>query len=114
VAFSRKLAELARDATVGLTDYDVLERTGLSFATWRRILAGGVPGEDKLLALAQGLDLDPRPFLEISTEAQDNAADPARFMQYTLERSGLPQSVKLELLRRYRQLVGMWQVRRSG
>jgi hypothetical protein len=48
LAYSKKLARMARDATRGLTDSEVMRLTGLSYATWRRILDGRIPGPDKL------------------------------------------------------------------
>ena len=58
VAVSRELADLARAASVGLSDADVQERTKLSFASWRRLWRGEVLSDSLLLKFAAGLNLD--------------------------------------------------------
>lgn len=103
MAFSKTLAQLASDATIGLRDVDVIERTGLSFATWRRMLRGEVPGDDKILALAHGLGLDPEPFLKAAAEVRPSA-DAADIIAFGLEKSGLSQAKKLQLMQLYREL----------
>ena len=105
VAFSKKLADMARDATISMTDNDVLRATGLSYATWHRILAGNVPGVDKLMALATGLNLDPEPFLAVAVESRGAAIDSARIMQFALKASGLDSADTFKVMQLYRQLL---------
>lgn len=70
VSVSRKLSELARDSTLGMSDVEVMERTGLSFATWRRVLQGVVPSDRALVQMAVGLGIDAKPFLEAAHEVR--------------------------------------------
>lgn len=107
MAASPKLAQLVRDAKAGLSDTDVLMHTGLSFSTWRRLLIGIVPGDDKLLAFAVGMGVDPQPFIDAATEARQRSPgfDAARMIATALTRAGISQAGKFKILSLYREVL---------
>ena len=102
MAVSRKMAEIARDATLGMTDTQVMERTGLSYATWRRILQGQVPTDRHLIQMAAGLEIDVEPLLNAAHEVRP-AADITDVMGAVLTMAPLSQASRLEIMRLFRK-----------
>ena len=58
VAVSVKLRDLMQEAARGLTDQQVMALTGLKRSTWQKLHSGEVVGLTKLLAAADGLQID--------------------------------------------------------
>jgi len=104
LAYSEKLKQLARDATIGMTDAEVMRRTDLSYSTWRRIVDGQVPGQDKLVQFAVGLGLSVEEVLTTITGA-DSPIEPGDMIRWGLERSPLSPAGRLKVMTLYRHLV---------
>lgn len=99
--------ELARDATVGMTDREVVRATGLSFATWRKLKDGlGVPSEKTILQLSAGLGISADPFLKARAEELGREPNPDAVFLTAVEVSPLTQERKRRLVECYRVLVG--------
>ncbi len=102
MAVSRDLAEMARDATIGMTDAEVMAATGLSLSSWRRLLSGQVISDKLLLQFTDGMKLDPEPFLAISRRVRPSAK-PADIVAYGLGLSPLSQSARMKVMQLYRK-----------
>lgn len=112
MAVSRKLAQLYRDATAGMTDNEVMESTGLKFATWQRMKGGMVTSDERILEFCSGLGLDPNPFIEAATEARPQA-DPAKLLGKVLTMAGLTPNRRMQVISLYRELIEEQQSDRS-
>lgn len=104
MAVSSKLRDMLRDATLGLTDAQVCERTGIGFATWRRMLQGHVPSDPVLVQFATGLELDATQYIEAAAEVRPSAS-PADIIRYGLEKSELTPSQRMDVMECYRQAL---------
>lgn len=105
MSISDRIRTLARDATIGMTDKDVLEKTELSFATWRKFLDGIVPSEKTILQFCTGLGIDAQPFLDERARVTGKRVDRDRIIVAALELSELSQDSKRELMAEYRRLL---------
>lgn len=104
VAISVKLKDLVRDATIGMTDAEVIGKTGLSFATYRRTRQGFVPSDDKLIQFANGLGLVAEPFLSAAKEVRPGLnAD--ELLREAVKHTKLNNSRRLQLMQFYRELL---------
>ncbi len=104
VAVSSRLAELAKDVTAGLTDFEVMDITKLTYATWRRIKMGWVPSDAKLLQFAKGIDVDARPFLDAAREVRPST-EPEELLSFALKETPLPQSARFKIMSLFRELM---------
>ena len=97
MALSKRFAGLVRTATAGLTDAEVLELTGLGFATYRRMLQGIIPSDATIAQFCAGLSLDATPFLEAAAEARPKT-DPIRLLTHALVLAGLSPNARLKVV----------------
>jgi hypothetical protein len=103
VAVSRDLAAMLREAAAGLTDMDVVERTGLSYATWRAMVEGRVMSDAKIVQFAAGLNIDPKPLLDVAARVRPSM-DPAQIVVHGLQLSGLSAGNRVKVMEFYREL----------
>lgn len=100
-----KLVELARDATIGMTDKEVLDATGLSFATWRKWIGGQGVSDRSILQFCARLGLSAEPFIEELQKASGRYMSHDKIMMTALELSNLSQEAKRELMAEYRRIA---------
>lgn len=103
MAISPKLVQMARDATIGMTDAEVVGKTGISFATWRKWLDGYVPSERTVLQFCSGLGLDAQPFLRERSAVVGTSAQPDQIMVTALELQPLTADSKRLIMQLYRE-----------
>lgn len=97
MAMSRKLATLSRAATTGLTDAEVMELTGLGFATWRRLLTGMVPSDKTIMQFCEGLGVDAQPFIEAAAESRPSV-NYKNSVASTLARAGFSADERVQVI----------------
>lgn len=105
VTVSAKLAQLLKDASIGLTDSEVMARCNIRFATWRRALSGQIVSDKMLLSIAAGLEIDAAPLIQAAHEVKNQPVDPANILIAALEMQPLTREHKRILLQKYRDLV---------
>ena len=101
---SQRIRDMVADATIGMTDKEVLEATGLSYATWRKLHDGVVPSERTILQFCAGLGIDAEPMLEEREQALGCKIEHDKIMIAALELSDLPQDAKRSIMALYREL----------
>jgi hypothetical protein len=100
-----KLVQMARDATIGMTDDEVLDMTGLKFATWRKWLGGKGVTERTVLQFCAFMGLDASPFIEELQKATCRYMSHDRIMMAAIELGDMPQESKRELMSQYRRII---------
>ena len=98
-----ELRAMARDCTIGMSDAEVMERTGLTRSSWRRLWRGEVISDTLLLRFAVGLGRDPQPFLDAAKKVRPGVT-PDQLLAYVLSLSPLSQDARIELMQVYRKL----------
>ncbi len=104
MALSKRFAQLVRTATTGLTDAEVLELTGLGFATYRRMLQGIITSDATIAQFCAGLGLDAAPFLESANEGRPKA-DPTRLLNHALVLMGVVPNDRLKVVQYVQDLI---------
>jgi hypothetical protein len=103
VAISAKLRELAQDATVGMTDPEVVRQTGLSIATWRKLHDGHTVSDETLLRFCGKMGVDCRPFIQARDEVLNVRTSDDSILMAALNVLALSQESKRELMSKYRE-----------
>lgn len=103
MAVSGEFREWVRNTRIGLTDAQVCEVSGLNYATWRRMLAGHVPSEDKIAAYALAVQSDPLEGLALARKVQPNVTT-ADVIRAVLESAGWGPVECKELMACYHKL----------
>lgn len=98
-----ELADYVQSATTCMTDTEILKKTGLSFASWRRLWRGEVISEPLLTQFAYGMGLNPDEILDIARKVRPTI-NPSKFIEYALSISPLDQASKMEVMRLYKKL----------
>lgn len=110
---SQRLSQTARDMSCGLTDKEVMARTGLSFPTWRRILIGDCGVSDQQLLKLGRLGVDPKPLIEARNEALGQEVPVDDLVSFALGITPLTPSERYELIQHYRELMSRHQEEES-
>jgi hypothetical protein len=97
MAVSRRFARLVRDATLGLRDDEVLELTGIGFATWRKMLKGIIPSDLTILQFAEGVGCDADTLLEEARQARPST-DPVKLIVRGLVLLGLSPQARQSIM----------------
>jgi hypothetical protein len=95
---SPRLRDLLKAATIGLTDEDVVQQTGLGFSLWRKMLTGDASVR-ALLQFCAGFGLRAEPYLLARVET--GPIDETAVMRTALEITTLPQPDKRELMEEF-------------
>lgn len=105
MVFSPRLANMVRDATMGMSEKDVLSITGMSKAAYYRLKNGEVVGREKLVAFALGLKLPLKDIFEAAEMTGTISFAPIDVIQVGLEMSDLTPADRVEIMSLYRQKV---------
>jgi len=103
MAVSAKLAELVRDATIGLSDREVCERTGLPLGTWRKLHDGHSANERTILQFTAGMEIDPEPLLQAIREVTGRPLRHDAIMAAALACTPLSLAGKRRVMQCYRE-----------
>jgi transcriptional regulator with XRE-family HTH domain len=104
LAVSAKFAQLIRAAKGNYTDKEIEELTKVSFATWRRMVSGGIPSEVVILQVAKGLGVDPEPLINAAREVKPNY-DSSDLLIEALRLTSLSTSSRMKLMQLYHKLL---------
>lgn len=105
VNVSREVADMLRDASIGLTDRAVVERCGIAFMTWRRAVTGQIVSDESYIKIAAGLEIDAGELLAAANRARGTLPDYEKLMMVVLAASPLTQSNRRELMSDYRRML---------
>ncbi len=97
---SSRLRDMFRVATMGMSDQEVMERTGLGFSRWRKMLTGEA-SEQGILMFCSGLGLPAEPYFTARAEVTNRSVDEIGLMMTALSVTSLSAIDKREMMEEF-------------